>query len=155
MIAKIVSGGQSGVDRAGLDAALACVVAIGGWCPNARRAEDGAIPERYPLIETQADDYATRTLWNVRDSDATLILGAEPLSGGTAMTAEFAGDLARPCLIVDPASTDARAIAARWLAQHNVAVLNIAGPRESKQPGIYKLAFAFVSELIEADRAGP
>lgn len=153
MISRIVSGGQSGVDRAGLDAALACGVPIGGWCPRGRRAEDGPIPDHYPMIETEAEDYDVRTMWNVRDSDATLILATEPLNGGTSMTAEFADDLGRPRMIIDPASVDGPREAARWIVRENIAVLNIAGPRESKQPGIYQSALAFVTELIEIGRA--
>lgn len=152
MIAKIVSGGQSGVDRAAFDAALACGVAIGGWCPQGRRAEDGAIPGRYPMTETPAGDYATRTKWNVRDSDATLILAAVPLNGGTGMTAGFARRLGRPCLILDPAAGGGPQDAGRWVDSENIAVLNIAGPRESKQPGIYSAVLAFVEEMIEIDR---
>ena len=153
MIARIVSGGQSGVDRAGLDAALDCGVPIGGWCPHGRRAEDGPIPDRYPMLETETEDYGVRTLWNVRDSDATLILASEPLNGGTSMTAEFADDLGRPRMIIDPTAADGPREAARWIARENIAVLNIAGPRESKRPGIYAAALAFVAEMIEVSRA--
>ncbi|PSQ85488.1 MAG: molybdenum cofactor carrier, partial [Bacteroidetes bacterium QH_2_63_10] len=83
---KIISGGQTGVDRAALDAALAFNVPVGGWCPKGRRAEDGQIPDRYPLEETPSEAYEQRTAWNVRDSDGTLIITDGSLEGGTALT---------------------------------------------------------------------
>jgi len=100
MIKKIVSGAQTGVDRAGLDAAMKLGVATGGWCPAGRLAEDGTIPEKYALTETESADYKVRTEWNVRDSDATLILNLGPLEGGTALTTELAKQHKKPCLIV-------------------------------------------------------
>ena len=102
---KIVSGGQTGVDRAALDAALALGIPCAGWCPKGRRAEDGAIPERYPVAETESADYEERTRLNVGDADATLILASGPLSGGTGLTAETAEACAQLA-----ARTDIRAI---------------------------------------------
>jgi len=98
---SIVSGGQTGVDRAALDAALALGLALGGWCPLGRRAEDGPIPRAYLLQETPTQDYAQRTEWNVRDSDATLILFRGRLTGGSARTAEHAARFERPLLTLD------------------------------------------------------
>lgn len=147
-IRRIVSGGQSGVDRAALDAALALGIACGGWCPRGRRAEDGRIPVRYPLREARADRYDARTRLNVRDSDATLILTRGRLDGGTALTAAVARELGRPLLILD-LDRDAAAPAVRdWIARHAISVLNIAGPRESKSPGIHAAARAFVERLL-------
>ena len=90
MIRRIVSGGQTGVDRAALDVALSLGIPCAGWCPRGRRAEDGPIDARYPLNETPSTSYAKRTEWNVRDSDATLILARLPLGGGTALTERLA-----------------------------------------------------------------
>ncbi|MEM9017747.1 MAG: putative molybdenum carrier protein, partial [Verrucomicrobiota bacterium] len=101
MIEGLVSGGQTGVDRAALDWALAHGVACGGWCPAGRRAEDGPIPDFYPLCETPLTDYAQRTEWNVRDSHGTLLIVRQfPLIGGTKLTKDFATKWNRPCLVV-------------------------------------------------------
>ena len=89
----VISGGQSGVDRAALDAAIQLSIAHGGWCPQGRRAIDGMIDERYQLTETPSAHYSQRTEWNIRDSDATLILGWGPLDGGSALTAKLAGQM--------------------------------------------------------------
>lgn len=147
-IKRIISGGQSGVDRAALDAALAAGLAIGGWCPKGRRAEDGSIPERYPLAETPKRDYAQRTAWNVRDSDATLILCRGAPSGGTAHTAAVARKLGRPLYIVDLDEQTEPALIRRWLIAHGIRVLNVAGPRESQAPGIYAQARSWLGRLF-------
>src|SRR5213080_1459301 len=102
VISKIVSGGQTGVDRAALDVALELGIPCGGWCPIGRRAEDGVIPDRYPLRQAPSANYADRTALNVRDSDGTLILARGPLRGGTALTKTFAERYGRPYLVVDP-----------------------------------------------------
>lgn len=149
MLRKVVSGGQTGVDRAALDAALASGVAVGGWCPEGRRAEDGKIPARYPLQETPLPHYEQRTDWNVRDSDATLILvgvGQEP-TGGTALTVEAARRYNRPHLLVDPGTSVERVHA--WITRHGVGTINIAGPRESEEPGIYEAAFEVLTSLFK------
>src|SRR5262249_25460405 len=101
MFVKIVSGGQTGVDRAALDFALEHGIPCGGWCPQGRLAEDGVIPERYPLQETPWDGYPQRTEWNVRDADGTLILTRGEPDGGTAYTERVAGERKKPCLVVD------------------------------------------------------
>lgn len=148
---KVVSGGQSGVDRAALDAALESGVGAGGWCPKGRLAEDGRIPDRYPLKETLTADYAERTELNVRDSDATLILHRGPLVGGTALTWQLAGQWKRPALCVDLGeSTQLDGQRVRdWLTDHRVGVLNVAGPRESGSPGIYRAARQFLIEVFQ------
>ncbi len=147
-IERIVSGGQTGVDRAALDTALELGIPCGGWCPRGRRAEDGAIAPVYPLTETPSRLYTQRTRWNMRDSNATLILLRGAPEDGTLLTIRHAGRLARPNRIVD--LTGARRIApvVAWLNSNGVAVLNIAGPRESKNPGIYDLARDFLRELL-------
>lgn len=145
---KVVSGGQTGVDRAALDAALALSQPCGGWCPRGRRAEDGPIDERYPLEETPSDDYAERTEWNVRDSDGTLVLTRGRPSGGTAFTIAVARRLRRPLLVLDLAAAPAPAEAWRFVEQLGLRVLNVAGPRESQRPGIGGEARAFVEALL-------
>ena len=152
---RIVSGGQTGVDRAALDAALEQVLPCGGWCPRGRRAEDGAIPERYPLRETAETDYAMRTRRNVEDSDATLILHRGVLSGGTALTERLANRLGKPCLLVDLDVEPDTGTVRDWLRSHGVRVLNVAGPRESHGPGIHDQALAFLRRLLkELDAEG-
>lgn len=149
-ITKIVSGGQTGVDRAALDAALALGIPCGGWCPKGRRAEDGIIPAHYPLTETTSKDYRVRTQRNVRDSDGTLILTRGPLSGGTALTRRLTKEAGKHCLVVDlaqrPRTSDVRA----WVASNNVRILNVAGPRESNQPRIYLQAKKLLRRLLDA-----
>lgn len=145
---KIISGGQTGVDRGALDAAIALGIAHGGWCPRGRLAEDGPIPGRYELHETDSPDYPVRTERNVLDSDATLILCCGQVSGGTELTLRLAERHRRPCLVVDldrPLDVDP---VRRWLVSHQVQVLNLAGPRESQSPGIGALAAGFVRELF-------
>lgn len=151
MIVRVVSGGQTGVDRAALDVALALGIPCGGWCPRGRRAEDGRIPARYPLLETPSPAYPVRTRWNVRDSDGTLILRTGPSDRGTALTIRLAADLARPLLDLDLASigaADALAHARAWLAENEVRVLNVAGPRESRCPGAHAAASRFLVSLL-------
>ena len=149
-LVKIVSGGQTGVDRAALDVALDLGFACGGWCLRGRIAEDGVIASAYPLRETETADYAERTRLNVRDSGATLVLARGRPSGGTALTLDFARRLGRPSLVVDLGSADggepARATA--WIEAEGVATLNVAGPRESTAPGIYREASNFLRELL-------
>ena len=134
---KILSGGQTGVDRAALDVALALGVPCGGWCPQGRRAEDGPIAPHYPLTETESPEYEDRTERNVVDADATLILTRGQLHGGTNLTARMARRHGRPLLVVDPDDPDAVATIGTWLRRLRVATLNVAGPRESNAPGIY------------------
>ena len=145
---KIVSGGQSGVDRAALDAALAAGYAVGGWCPRGRRAEDGPIDGRYPLEETPSHLYSQRTEWNVRDSDATLILYRGAMSGGTELTAQLARRYGRPLLSLDLATEPDPNLVRRWLSDRRVRILNLAGPRESGAPGIHAAARAFLLRVL-------
>lgn len=131
---KIISGGQTGVDRAALDLARMLGLPHGGWCPKGRRAEDGILDTKYRLKETPSADYAERTLWNVRDSDATVILSLEEeLTGGTAATRSMAVDLDRPFLHLHPGSDDPVLKLRAFLKRHRVRVLNMAGPRASKE----------------------
>ena len=146
---KLVSGGQTGVDRAALDVASDLGIASAGWCPQGRKAEDGRLPDHYPMKETSTGEYAQRTEWNVRDSDGTLVLTRGPATEGTAFTITTARRLGKPYLVLDLSNQDATATAVlSWVQEHNVGVLNVAGPRESKCPGIYKLAKEFLRELF-------
>lgn len=148
-VIKIVSGGQTGVDRAALDVALGLGLPCGGWVPRGRRAEDGRIPAAYPLQETTSPKYDVRTRRNVRDADATLIITRGPPTGGTALTIAIARKLGRPCRIVDlAAGPDAEAVRL-WLDEQGVEVLNVAGPRESGSPGIHAAASAFLEALLD------
>lgn len=148
MFEKIVSGGQTGVDRAALDVALALGLPCGGWCPKGRKAEDGTLSSGYPLRETPSEDYAQRTTWNVRDSDGTLILTRGKPTGGTTQTIEDAGRLNKPCLIVDLSQPDKASSVHAWAQSHHIRVLNVAGPRESKCPDIYQQALLFLKTLL-------
>jgi hypothetical protein len=142
---KILSGGQTGVDRAALDAALACGLRTGGWCPAGRRAEDGVIPLRYALTETPSVKYPQRTAWNVRDSDATLILTLGELDSGSKLTAEVAHRLGKPCIIATLDSYPQLVeLPERLPFGPAELVVNVAGPRESRCPGIYARAFGFL-----------
>jgi hypothetical protein len=147
----IISGGQSGVDRAALDAALALGVGCGGWCPQGRRAEDGVIADRYPLKELPGADYLQRTERNVIDSDATLIIHFATLSGGTARTLEFCRLHARPHLLIDGerlAPTAAGEQVLAFIRAHDVERLNVAGPRASGDARAYPYARQLVGELL-------
>ncbi len=147
---QIVSGGQTGVDRAALDAALGLNFPCGGWCPKGRRAEDGAIPACYPLRETDSPAYVQRTALNVADSDGTLILTRGALRGGTALTAELARKKGRSCQVVQLEKGLSVTETVNWLHEHAIAVLNVAGPRESQRPGIYREAREFIQRVLQA-----
>ncbi len=154
---SIISGGQTGVDRAALDVAQQLGLPRGGWCPKGRWSEQGVIDSSYPLTETPSADPAQRTEWNVRDADATLILSAAPLTGGTALTRDLARRLDKPFLVVDPAlDPDQRTAAAesieQWLGRLDVRTLNSAGPRESGSPGIYDHAALLLRVVFKSQR---
>lgn len=136
LIKKIVSGGQTGVDRAALDWAIQHLIPHGGWCPEGRLAEDGAIPACYQLVELPGSGYRQRTKANVRDSDGTLIISiGAGLSGGSLATAKFGEQLRKPWLHVHP-EMDWKRVLSVWLQQFNIRVLNVAGPRGSKEPAV-------------------
>lgn len=141
---KIISGGQTGVDRAALDAALQLGISCGGYCPRGRKSEDGAIPEKYPLIETKTDNYPERTELNVKNSDATLILIMHAADRGTALTMNLCKRYNKPCLVIDLSDEKRETDVKRWMQQNNISVLNVAGNRESISPGIHNKAFKFL-----------
>lgn len=125
------------MDRAALDTALELGIAIGGWSPKGRKSEDGVIPDKYPLTETPKPYSLQRTEWNIRDSDATLILNMGDLEGGTKRTLELAHELGKPVLVVQLDQTYSIETVRSWLSKNKIESLNIAGPRSSKQPHIY------------------
>lgn len=153
VVSRIVTGGQTGVDRAALDVALQVGLPCGGWCPKGRLAEDGPIDVRYPLTESDSDQYSVRTDLNARDSDGTLILSFGELEGGTKLTEECAIKYKKPLFIVEASDVSSLVEVRRWIEEHSIKVLNIAGPRESLIPGtVYikskeylELLFAFVN----------
>jgi len=141
---KVVSGGQTGVDRAALDVALELGMPCGGWCPQGRKAEDGPLAPHYPLIETPSADYEQRTKWNVRDSDGTLVLTRGTPTEGTTFTIDHAARLGKPHLVLDLAEQPAPSAVREWINAHGIKIVNVAGPRESKCPGIYAQASEFL-----------
>jgi hypothetical protein len=148
MITKIVSGGQTGVDRASLDLALELAFPCGGWCPRGRKAEDGPLPLHYPLQETPSDAYSERTEWNVRDSDGTLVLLRGPAEGGTKLTMELATRHGKPHRLVDLTKPGEPEAIRDWIEHHSIRILNVAGPRESECPGIYGAARTFLRQVL-------
>ena len=151
MLLKIISGAQTGVDRAALDAALELGIPHGGWVPKGRKAEDGIIPEKYKMMEMPTERYAGRTERNILDSDGTLIISRGALTEGSDLTRQLAIKHARPWLHTDlhriGATEAARTIHA-WLERHGISVLNVAGPRASKDPGIYSLTRDILKRVI-------
>lgn len=145
---KIVSGGQTGADRAALDWAIANSVPHGGWCPKGGRAEDGVIPAAYALQETPSRNYLQRTEWNARDSDGTVVFSLAPeLTGGSLRTVNLARKHARPCLRLSAElhREDAPALLRDFIQRHGIRVLNVAGPRASKEPSVGQ----FVREVLD------
>ena len=148
MFEKVISGGQTGADRAALDVALERGVPTGGWCPKGRKAEDGPLAPHYPLTETPSEEYWQRTEWNVRDSDGTLVLTRGVPTEGTAYTIEVARKLGKPCLVLDLTEAPGESTVKAWADEHKVRLLNVAGPRESKCPGIYAQAWHFLRTIL-------
>lgn len=147
VITKMVSGGQTGADRAALDVAIRHGLPHGGWCPKGRRAEDGPIGGQYFLQETPSANDLQRTEWNVRDSDGTVVftLAPEPL-GGSLKSLRFAEKHCKPCIHLAPDHlSDAALFLQQFATEHQIATLNVAGPRESEEPGLY----AWVCRSIE------
>jgi len=148
---KIISGGQTGADRAALRWAEAFGVPSGGWCPKGRRAEDGIIPKKFPLRETPHAGWAERTMRNVRDSDATVIFSLQKrLKGGTLLTWKLARRMKKPLLHL-PAMPPAKAalILDQFLRRNQVRILNVAGPRKSQEPSVGRYVFETLLKRIE------
>jgi hypothetical protein len=148
---KITSGGQTGVDRGALDAALQRGFSCGGWCPPGRMAEDGPIPGQYPMTEMPRGGYRARTIQNVVDSDGTVIIHFGELEGGTEQTRLHAARRGKPSLLINAAETvpeRAAELIAAFIAENSIATLNVAGPRASRQPTAHGYALAVVSKLL-------
>lgn len=155
LIRQIMSGGQTGVDRAALDWALRNGVPHSGWCPKGRLAADGPLPMRYQLLETDSTGYRQRTKLNVRNSDATLVLNMGALDGGTLQTIRFAQSCGKPHLDlrVDEVATEALVLRIRaWVLEGQFKSLNVAGPREEKRPGIYVRVTALLDSCFQLER---
>jgi len=148
MIEKIISGGQTGADRAALDAAIELGIPHGGWIPKGRITEDGVLPEKYQLKEMPTSSYPKRTEKNVLDSEGTLIISHGDLTGGSALTRELATKHGRPWLHIDldTIDVDPSKVIKSWIGMIDTKILNVAGPRASKDPRIYDATF----ELLKA-----
>lgn len=152
MVNRIISGGQTGADRAALDFALQAGIECGGWVPKGRMAEDGVIPARYPnLVETDSDDPGIRTELNVRDSDATLLMTQKAPTGGSALTVEVATRLGKPVFHIDLLRESVERVVPRlgqWLQDLQPAILNVAGPRASEDPETYHFTKAVLEGIF-------
>lgn len=148
---KLISGGQTGVDRAALDIAISLGIPHGGWCPKGRRAEDGVISDKYDLKETPTENYQERTEWNVKDADATLVLVVGEPAGGTLYTTEMCKKHAKPYLVyqLQEKPADLRKVLG-WINEHKINILNIAGPRALEVEEIYDKASNFLIQLFSA-----
>ena len=150
---KIISGGQTGVDRAALDVALKHGIDAGGSCPTGRLDEFGRIPDCYPLKELENGGFTERTLQNVKDSDGTVIIYPGKLSGGTDQTVRFCIEQRRPCLLIDASKTpikEAAKLIADFVREKQIDILNVAGPRESEWPEGYEYASLGFDILLNA-----
>jgi hypothetical protein len=148
MIKKIISGGQTGADRAALDAAIHLGIPHGGWIPKGRIAEDGVLPGKYLLTEMPTKSYSKRTEKNVIDSDGTVIISNGKLTGGSAHTRTIAKKHGRPFLQIDLLALPKYRSSSKivdWMTEYDIEVLNVAGPRASKDPTIYN----DVAKIIE------
>ena len=152
MIRKIVSGGQTGADRAALDFAIEWNISHGGWIPKGRKAEDGKLPQKYRLKEMDTTDYARRTEQNVLDSDGTLIFSHGKLTGGSALTRNMAQKHGRPWLHVDLFKINSFSAAQSihtWISEQHIGVLNVAGPRQSQDKKIYRATFNILEAAFQ------
>lgn len=150
MIEALISGGQTGADRAALDVAIRHSFPHGGWCPAGRKAEDGPIGGQYKLLETPSANYLQRTEWNVRDSDATVVFTfAKQATGGSLRTIAYAQKHGKPCLHVRPGYSYQPVLDLQVFVElQKIKRLNVAGSRESKDPGIYKWTVDFLEDAF-------
>lgn len=149
MLEKIISGGQTGVDRAALDAAITMQIQHGGYCPKNRWAEDGRISEKYSLIETEASEPAIRTKLNIQQADGTLvIIKTEPVGEGTELTILEASRLKKPLFVYHLLKQNDPTLVIRWLSENDITTLNIAGPRASQSDQIYEKTYTFLIDSL-------
>ncbi len=151
MIQKIISGGQTGADRAALDFAIRNNIPHGGWVPRGRKTEDGTLPEKYNLQEMPTGQYSKRTEKNVIDSDGTLIISHGLLTGGSALTTSFAELHRKPWIHIDLDMTpysEAAGTIQEWIGRNGIKVMNVAGPRASKDPEIYGTVMELLNEVF-------
>ena len=149
---KIISGGQTGVDRAALDVALRHGIECGGWCPAGRLDELGEIPDHYPVQELQGAGFTERTLQNVKDSDGTIVVYSGELRGGTEQTVRFCVDLKRPHQLINESKTSAEGAArviADFVGENKIGILNVAGPRQSEWPEGYDYTSRALSAFLQ------
>ena len=149
---KIISGGQTGVDRAALDVALSRGIDCGGWCPAGRRDEFGKIPDHYPIQELQGGGFTERTLQNVKDSDGTVVVYCDHFGGGTEQTVRFCLELKRPHELIDASkisAEDAAKLIGDFVDKNKINILNVAGPRQSEWPEGYDYASRALSAFLK------
>jgi len=153
---KIISGGQTGVDRAALDVALKSGIECGGWCPTGRLDEFRRIPNQYPLQELEVGGFTERTLQNVKDSDGTVIIYPGKLSGGTDQTVRFCVEQQRPRELIDASKVsaeDAATLISDFVRKHKIEILNVAGPRQSEWPEGYDYASRVLEIFLATDHS--
>jgi hypothetical protein len=150
---KIISGGQTGIDRAALDVALKHGIPCGGWCPSGRLDEFGRIPDQYPLQELEVGGFTERTLQNVKDSDGTVIIYPGKLSGGTEQTICFCVEQPRPRELIEASKgspEDAAKLISNFIREHKIEILNVAGPRQSEWPEGYDYACRTLDRFLKS-----
>lgn len=161
MIEKLISGGQTGADIAALDVALRFDFPHGGWCPKGRRSLEGPIADRYQLVETPSTSYLQRTEWNVRDADGTVVFTmAADVSGGSLRTIGFAKKHGKPCLHISQSPgilgySDRCVLLQQFVAKYGIRRLNVAGSRESKEPGIHRWVMTILEGAFFYDHTHP
>jgi len=154
LLKKIISGGQTGADRAALDVAIELGIAHGGAIPKGRRAEDGVLDKKYLLVEMETISYPKRTEKNVMDADGTVIFSHGSLRGGSMLTANLAVKYKKPllCLDVTKQSLDkAKTAVSRFLEREKIVILNVAGPRASGDPEIYKTVCEIMKAVVQSE----
>jgi len=155
MLTRIISGGQTGADRAALDLALKFGIPHGGWVPQGCLAEDGRLSDKYHLKEMPSDSYAARTEQNVIDSDGTVIFSHGKPAGGTKLTREMAVKHDRKMLVIDlnlTSSLDAASLVVSWIQSQSIKIMNVAGPRASEDAGIYLDVFRILEMVLQMQK---